>query len=256
MNLSSTLTYTCPHCNMPVDVIPHQGKEIVNCPVCNKPFQVTVPEAKPAEADQQTHLVLPSALDTPAGSEPCAGTLNSGEPKATSAPTNGVARVAETLEEKEEPVRTVHLDIARRYPVRCLLYLIVFVAGIFVGLWSYARDYWLLALLFSTLGILALLKFTAWWLRTSRTTLALTSKRCILETGLFTKQTTEVPLPDISEVSVSQSFLTRMLHVGDVTIVTRGGEKKQIVVMAVPDPQEVAALIRGQGVRKEVPVME
>src|SRR5262245_14685082 len=47
-----TLTYRCPHCNGPVEVEAHAGKEVMVCPHenCGKPFQVEIPSAEPISA--------------------------------------------------------------------------------------------------------------------------------------------------------------------------------------------------------------
>ncbi|MFO0968915.1 MAG: PH domain-containing protein [Gemmataceae bacterium] len=252
MNVSSTLSYTCPHCKTAVDVVPHAGKEIVTCPACDKPFQVTLPEAEPVPAEP--HVLL--AAD---GTEPAVVAAQTAtqpvEAAHAEALNHGAPLVAEALAEKEEPVTTVHLSMLRRYPGRCFIYATAFVGGAFLGVLFYMSGYPVLALLCAAVSVFSLLKFFGWWLRTHSTRLLLTSKRCVLETGVFGTHSTEVSLPDISEVRVGQSLLTRLLGVGDLTIISNGAEKRQVVIMAVPHPKDVAELIRGQGKPKELPAM-
>ena len=45
-------------------------------------------------------------------------------------------------------------------------------------------------------------------------------------------------------MQVHQSMFNRLMQVGDLTLFTRMPDKPQILVMAVPDPEGVAAEIR------------
>jgi uncharacterized membrane protein YdbT with pleckstrin-like domain len=88
----------------------------------------------------------------------------------------------------------------------------------------------------------------AWWLRSRNTALRITSTKCILENGVFAKETVEVPREDVVDLQVSQSLLGRMLNVGDILIRASKGEQTRLIrVMAVPDPEAVARLIRDAG---------
>jgi uncharacterized membrane protein YdbT with pleckstrin-like domain len=66
-----------------------------------------------------------------------------------------------------------------------------------------------------------------------------TSKRLILTTGVFSRETTEIALPDVVDVHVHQDLLMRLLDVGDLAIVSKA-DGRQLVVMAVPHPRSVA----------------
>ena len=83
----------------------------------------------------------------------------------------------------------------------------------------------------------------SWWLQMRNTTLTITDQRCVLETGVFTRQATEFGKQDISDVRVSQDPIMRVLNVGDLVITSNNGTKKEIVVMAVPDPEKVVRKI-------------
>jgi uncharacterized membrane protein YdbT with pleckstrin-like domain len=79
----------------------------------------------------------------------------------------------------------------------------------------------------------------------ARTNLVITNKRCIVESGLFARQTSDLALKDLQEVQVIQPFLLRILDTGDLKLVAKhGGAQQSIVVMAVPHPEEVARRIR------------
>ena len=215
---TQTLSYTCPHCGTPVDVIPETGQELVACPAphCGKPFKIEVPTAERA-AD----LVLPSAPKEP-------------EHKL-------VLPLAQSAAAHEEEVCKVHLHALRRYPFRCLGYLLVFAAGVALAFWL--RDWWFAVAAGLAIASMALFRLLLWTLRMRLTTLTLTTKRCILESGVFAKQSTEVKLQDITEIHVAQSLLARLLGAGDLVILSNNGEKK-LVVMAVRDPAALAARIQ------------
>lgn len=236
MSATQTLTYTCPHCHTQVDVMPRAGEELVTCPACNKPFQVKVPEGDPVN-----RLILPGHL------EPAATDDGAIETEAEKKP----VLMAENLADKEEHMRTIHLDMFRRYPLRCAGYVGLFVGGIVFGFILLAEDWPILGFLLFGLALLALVRGLVWWLRIKNTTLTITTKRVIVETGILGKRSTEIPMQDIAEIRVGQNFFTRMVDVGDLTLVAAGAQKKHLVVMAVPQPAEVASAIRGQGVGKD-----
>jgi uncharacterized membrane protein YdbT with pleckstrin-like domain len=215
---TQTLSYTCPHCGTPVDVIPETGQELVACPAphCGKPFKIEVPVAERA-AD----LVLPSAANEP-------------ERKP-------VLPLAQSAAAHEEEVCKVRLHALRRYPFRCLGYLVIIAVGVAFAFWL--RDWWFAVLAGLAVASIALFRLLLWTLRMRLTTLTLTTKRCILESGVFAKQSTEVLLQDITEIHVGQSLLARLLGAGDLVILSNNGEKK-LVVMAVRDPVALAARIQ------------
>lgn len=238
MSATQTLTYSCPHCRTTVDVMPHSGTELVTCPACNKPFQVKVPEAEPVN-----RLILPAAaLATP----PENGTAPA-ETEVERQPN----LVAENTADREEHLRTIHLDMVRRYPLRCLGYLAMFLGGLILGIVVRIEGWNLLSLALFGLAIYGVIRLVLWWLSMKNTTLTLTTQRVIVESGIFAKRTTEIPMKDIAEIQVAQNFFTRMVDVGDLVLLCAGAQRKQLVVMAVPHPTEVAATIRGQGVGKE-----
>lgn len=239
MSATQTLTYTCPHCHTMVDVLPNSGQELVTCPACNKPFQVKVPEAEPVN-----QLVLPSSvLDQQMA--------NGRQADAQTEEEKRPLLVAENTQQKEEHIRTIHLNMFRRYPGRVLGYSAMIVGGIIIAIVLMTNDWRILSYVMWALAAFGVFRLFLWWLRMQNTTLTLTTRRVIVENGVISKRTTEVPTKDIAELNVGQNFITRMLGVGDLTIISSGPQSKTLVVMAVPDPTDVAAQIRGHGLGKD-----
>ena len=230
-----TLTYRCPHCNQPVEVDVRPENELLLCPNpnCQKPFKVEVPTAQPAPPPG-TNGVNGQGVAAPAAA--------AATQPAAPAP---AAVAAQPPPPKEETVEAIDLAMFRRYPLRVLAYLIVIVGGA-VGavLWG-THGYALPALLCGGLGGYGLVRFGLWCWRMARTNLVITNKRCIVESGLFTRQTSDIALSDLREVQVIQPFFRRLVDVGDLMLVAKqSGARKSILVMAVPHPEEVARRIR------------
>ena len=217
---AQTLTYRCPHCGTPAEVDLHSADEMLTCPngACRKPFRAEAPVAEPVP-----ELVIPPGMKT------------APPPTAPAVP----------AADAESDLQTIRLLMFRRYPVRCLVYgllLAVGLAGLIGGVFAGSP---LLALAGLALAGFIAGRVLLWWLRTKNTTLKITTQRCILENGLFTKESVEVARQDVVDLSVNQSVLGRMLNVGDVLISANGGKNKRIIqVMAVPNPEAVARRIR------------
>src|SRR5262245_58223679 len=94
------LIVRCPHCGNSVRVRPSSGSELVTCPAqhCRQAFRVEVPAAEPVAS-----LNLPPSMQhAPATQIPLAG------------------QTPNTADERQ----TIHLKMFRRYPYRCLAYLL------------------------------------------------------------------------------------------------------------------------------------
>jgi uncharacterized membrane protein YdbT with pleckstrin-like domain len=86
--------------------------------------------------------------------------------------------------------------------------------------------------------VLSVLWFAAKWVRRSSNVFVLTTDRLIRRSGVFSKQSMEIPLQRINNVASSQSFFERMIRVGDLMIES-GGEEGQERVQNIPRPFEV-----------------
>ena len=89
-------------------------------------------------------------------------------------------------------------------------------------------------------GILILL---AWYLRCKSTKLEFIGNDLVLETGLLSKDRTELNVGSIRTVNVYQSFFNRIFGVGQIAIFTAGDEP-EIEVKGLPQPHELRELIK------------
>jgi uncharacterized membrane protein YdbT with pleckstrin-like domain len=247
--VTPTLTFHCPHCNATLEAAPTGADEVALCPSCHQTFKLDLPcdhQAAPA-------ILLPSGVEPPPIAPPVAephphapqaaapAVYPAVAPVMAPAPTPAVA--APLVEQPETFGELIHVSMVRRYPARCLAYFVVTVACIAGIVWSLDQNYTIVAMILG--GILAFVafRFGTWWLRMHHTTLTVTSRRCIIETGLFTREAVEIPRRDVSDVHVSQGPFMRLLNVCDLVIRSEAGARKEIVLMAVPDPDNVVKKI-------------
>jgi Bacterial PH domain len=229
---AETLTYSCPHCRTPVEVSPLAACEPLRCPnpACGKPFRVELPAAKPLAAPVAT----PAPADGQGQSAPAAVPV--------AAASAGVAEPVRTVD-KDDLVAHVRLSMWRRYPGRCLAYALL-IAGGLVGGMALINDWWWLGAPAAALGALAAARFAIWWLRMAKTSLTITTMRVILETGVMRREATEMRRDQVADLQVRQNLPMRWLDVGDLVLTSSVGDRNQVVVMAVPHPEEVAELVR------------
>jgi len=187
---------------------------------CKKPFKVDVPRAKPVE-----ELILPPGVE---------------EEKAPAV----AAPVAQPAGEvPEETLATVRLTMFRRYPLRYTLYVVVVLASIVGAVYFWVPHMPIVSLLCIVVGGLTAYRLVVWWLRIHNTRFIVTNKRCVLESGVFTRQFAEVQVNDIEDIQVTQTFLQRLLNVGDLCLKGKKGASQTAVILGAPAPREVALLI-------------
>jgi len=223
---AQTLLYRCPHCNQPVDVDLHQDNELLVCPnpACLKPFKVDVPTAHPATEMQFAQE--PEEVQ-----------------RASAAPAEAPAPVPPPAEVPEAVVQTVRLTMLRRYPFRCLAYTVLILAGLIAFIYCMVTDRYIVGLMCLGLGAAVLFRFISWHLHMSNTVFTITNKKCVLESGIFSKKHTELALPEIQDIKVNQKFLQGIMDVGDLELVNKEGDAQRVIIMAVPAPKEVARRI-------------
>lgn len=82
----------------------------------------------------------------------------------------------------------------------------------------------------------------AWWQR-GGTVLRVFPGRIVLERGRFSKCYREFMVRDIRAIDIDQSFLDRMVGIGDITISTAATTDASEQMKGVPDPQAIRDLI-------------
>jgi len=114
---------------------------------------------------------------------------------------------------------------------------LAFVAVWLVVLFLATRSGWVV---FAGLAILLVLSlYMAWRVQVwAHTNLVLTDQRLIYQTGVFTRQSREIPLAKINDVSFMQMVLGRMLGMGDL-VVESASESGPFAYFNVPDPERL-----------------
>lgn len=100
--------------------------------------------------------------------------------------------------------------------------------------WGYS---WYLVLFF-----LVMPPIFAWWKR-GGVVLRIYRGRVVLERGRLSKCFREFMVNDIRTVDIDQSFLGRMLGIGDLTIATAAATDNAEVIESIPSPHAVRELI-------------
>ncbi|MEX1197934.1 MAG: PH domain-containing protein [Pseudohongiellaceae bacterium] len=89
-------------------------------------------------------------------------------------------------------------------------------------------------------GILILM---VWYLRCRSTKLEFVGHDLILETGLLSKNRTELHVRSIRTMNVYQSFFNRLFGVGKISIYT-AGDDPEIEVAGLPDPHDLREMVK------------
>jgi len=231
------LSYQCPHCGHLVEVDASAGDKIMTCPAegCGKPFHLEIPTAKPVP----TLIVPPSVHDDDVGNGP---TLHDRLSALTGTAQPAVAEAPQEAPEQE--VLTIRPLMFRRYPFRFLGYSLLTLVGLGVLAYGLIHSYHALTVLGIVMVGFGGFRLLAWALRTKSTWLKVTNRRIILHAGALEAHSTEISFKDVTDIQAHQNLFNRMLAVGDLTLFTRIVDKKEILVMAVPDPEGVASRMR------------
>ena len=98
--------------------------------------------------------------------------------------------------------------------------------------------------LFSVPPALALLLVPAFYhLRRSLVRYTLTDSKIIIDRGLVSRTTSNIPLRNVQSVTVSASFMQRLLRFGDVVIDDANAQAPAVVLDDIPDPRRHADLL-------------
>lgn len=85
--------------------------------------------------------------------------------------------------------------------------------------------------------------FLIWFIHTKSTKLSITNTDILLEKGLLSKERREVAIEKVRTVNIKQTFLNRILGVGEISIFT-AGDLPEIVVPGMPDPNKTREIIK------------
>ncbi|WP_246146604.1 PH domain-containing protein [Rubripirellula lacrimiformis] len=87
--------------------------------------------------------------------------------------------------------------------------------------------------------------FIGYWMLMSRfTTLTVTDDRTIFQRGIISRETSEVQHDDVRNIQLDQTFIQRLLNVGDIGISSSGQDDLEVVAKQLPHPKRLIELIR------------
>ena len=130
--------------------------------------------------------------------------------------------------------------IPRNRPFLFIFYIISNIAGLLVALRLDQQSLQIIGLgvwLGTIIGLLI------WYVHTKSTKLSITDNDILLERGLLSKERREVAIVKVRTVNVKQTFLNRILGVGEISIFT-AGDLPEIVVKGLPDPNKIREIIK------------
>ncbi len=207
------IEYQCPSCEAIISVSSEFVGDQVDCPNCAIPFEANAPEADPMLELGHTGDSAEFSIDQPTDDE------------------------SVTVE--------LHPAMFRRYPLMFSGLLIIGIAAVFSAV--YTLSVGRTTLFYATIPVILTVcgYFIYWYLNVLSIKLTVTNKRTTLRTGLIAKSTTEVQHDDIRNLQVDQSIGQRILGSGDLAISSSGQDDLEVCVKGIPNPNDVADLIRG-----------
>jgi len=215
MNQQSTLVYKCPHCETKVEIGDEMLGQVVNCPKCERPFRVEAPPSFPVSDDEAGSVIRKG------------GAPQVGSPA-----------------DQERILVALHPAIFRRHPLQAIGAIVLIIGGIICAVWGAGIDNPWLGFGGLAGAVLGGFDLLYWWVKSLYVTLTVTTRRTILRTGLFSKKTSEVSHDDVRNIQVGQTFIQRILNIGDVHISSAGQDIVEIRAKAIRDPEGVASMIR------------
>ena len=213
------IRFPCPHCGQPMTGEPAMYGSLVTCPACGG------------------RVVIPN----PSGPSPKIATLG------------GVAAPPPAEPEPEQEVFELGPS-ARAFLGHILLGLL------FIGLSCFPQPFvraWLrlhltpdamlarvllgLLLVPAAIGVIMLLVV---WVQVHATDYRLTTQRLFRRRGLLAKQVEELELFRVKDVTVDQSMFGRLLHVGNITVLSTDDSTPTLPLVGIGDPIAVKEAIR------------
>jgi uncharacterized membrane protein YdbT with pleckstrin-like domain len=84
------------------------------------------------------------------------------------------------------------------------------------------------------------------WIRLRSTAYTITNQRVLIEQGVFTKSVDELDLRYLDDSQFTQTFVDRILGIGDVTLISSDKTSPRTTLRSVKDPRAVREMIRAE----------
>ncbi len=151
-----------------------------------------------------------------------------------------LALLRQTLQEDEDLVQIVRLKWVKL--IRPALVFLALVLAALIVVTFLPFSFVIRTTVSGVVLIFAIGFFIYHWLYWKDEFMLITSKRVVLEKGVFSRSTREIPLNKINDVSCQQSLFGRMFHYGNIEIASanvKGPEK----IQCIPEPLAIRSLI-------------
>lgn len=213
-----TITLECPKCGERVEATGEMLEDgIVQCtnPDCRQAFRVDLPQGRVLESG------------------------HSAEPQHGES-----VRAAAHAAAGEQTLVELNPSMLRRHPFQFTGTVVLLLAALVGVIYGLIQPEWWVVGVAGAVALFAAGVLLVWWIQVKSTTLTITSERTILRKGILSRNTTEVRHEDVRNLQVNQTFIERMLGVGDLAISSAGQDELEIEVKGVRDPERIAASIR------------
>lgn len=84
------------------------------------------------------------------------------------------------------------------------------------------------------------------WIRLRSTTYTVTNQRVLIEQGVFSKTVDEIDLRYVDDSQFYQSFIDRMLGIGNVTLISSDSSTPRYMLRSIKDPRAVRETVRAE----------
>ncbi len=101
----------------------------------------------------------------------------------------------------------------------------------------------------SVVGILLIVQLIGLlvsWVKLRSTTYTVTNQRVLIEHGIFTKTVDEIDLRYIADSQFFQTFVDRILGIGNVMLISSDANTPRYVLRSVKDPRAVRETVRAE----------
>ena len=128
----------------------------------------------------------------------------------------------------------------RNNPFRLTLIIILNVGGLVA---AFRLDQQSLQIIGLVVWLGTVIWLLIWYLQIKSKKLSVTNRDMLYEEGLLRKNRKELALDKVRTVEVDQDFIERIFGVGEVRVFT-AGDKPEIVVEGLPDPNRIRELVK------------
>ncbi len=108
---------------------------------------------------------------------------------------------------------------------------------------SMIRFGWIATAILIVCQIIALLVA---WMRLRSTMYTVTNQRVLIEQGVFSKTVDEIDLRYVDDSQFFQSFVDRLLGIGNVTLISSDKNTPRYVLYSIKDPRGVREIVRAE----------